>query len=189
MAKSQNEQSIAPDVVDLLKSQHAEIKRGFVAAMLPGPGRLRRFDELRRLLAVHEAAEEAHVHPVARKLSKNGRELARRRLSEEAAAKKLLKELTHAGPEGRGYLRKLIVLQIAVLRHARHEEAEEFPLLRTRVSPLRRRMLGAESLVTQMVVPTRPRPLVNRQLANKLSAPLAGPLDRGRDLMRAALHH
>ncbi len=175
--------AVAPDVVDLLKTQHTQIRRQFRKAMLPGPMRARAFAELRRLLAVHEAAEESHVHPVAKRAAKGGKRLIGARLAEEEQAKKLLKELDRIGPDGRGYLPMLRRLRAAVLAHAEHEEKEEFPVLLEAITGARRRSLGAESTLTQAVAPTHPHPAVNTQLANKLAAPIAGPLDRGRDLV------
>lgn len=174
----------APDVVDLLTRQHREIRRGFRRSLLPGPHRDRAFAELRRLLAVHEAAEEAHVHPVARKAFSGGRAMVSSRLKEEKAAKRLLREAERTGPHTFGFARKLWRLRRSVETHARREEREEFPALLRAVTGPRRRMLGLESRLTQALAPTHPHPRVNSQLANKLAAPLAGPLDRGRDALR-----
>lgn len=173
------------DVVYLLERQHAAIRRGFRRALRPGPQRAERFAELRRMLAVHEAAEEAHVHPVARKLAPHGKDLIKSRLREEQAAKRLLRDLDRAGPDAPGFTAQLIRLQRAVLEHARREEREEFPALRAMVGRPRRLMLSAEAKVTQAIAPTRPHPQVNSQLLNKLLTPIAGPLDRMRDLLVA----
>jgi hemerythrin superfamily protein len=151
--------------------------------MLPWPIRERAFGKLVRLLAVHEAAEEAHVHPVVRHISHAGRELAKARRAEEKEAKELLAALFRTGPHGDDYLTMLRKLRRAVLAHAAREEREEFPLLK-RVSPLRRAMLGIEVKLTQAVAPTRPHPMVNNEIANKVAAPIFGPLDRGRDMLR-----
>lgn len=51
------------DAIDILKRRHSQIRRGFSKAALPGPGRRKAFEQPVRLLAVHEAAEEAHVPP------------------------------------------------------------------------------------------------------------------------------
>lgn len=176
-------QRLSPDVVALLEGQHRAIKKGFARALMPGPGRQRRFDELRSLLAVHEAAEEAHVHPVARKLNGQVAKGIAKRLAEERSAKQLLADLENTGVHAPAFTVKLARLGANVVRHARHEEREEFAALRREVSPLRRRLLGLESVVTQMLAPTRPHPSVNGQLANKLSAPLVGPVDRARNLV------
>lgn len=169
------------DAVDILTRQHAQIRRGFYRAALPGPGRRRAFERLMRLLAVHEAAEEAHVHPVARRVLASGPALAARRRQEEKQAKKLLVALLRTGPGGKGYLRRLNEARRAVLAHAAREEREEFAALRRAVSGRRLRMLGAEVRITQAYAPTRPHRWVNNEAANKLAAPLLGPLDRALD--------
>jgi hypothetical protein len=166
------------DAVDVLTRQHRQIRLGFLQAALPGPPRRRNFDRLMRLLAVHEAAEEAHVHPVARKALQHGRELAARRREEEKQAKELLIALWRTGPDGAGYLRRLNDVRRAVTQHAAREEREEFQALRKAVSLPRLRMLGAEVKLTQAYAPTRPHRLINNEAANKLAAPILGPVDR-----------
>ena len=178
---------LAPDVVKLLKHQHSQIRRGFVTALLPGPGQQRRFDRLRTLLAVHEAAEEAHVHPVAKKATGKAARVIGARLAEEKSAKQLLHGLERKRAGTPAYTAGLLRLAVAVSRHARHEERREFPLLRRGVSTPRLRMLGAESILTQLIAPTRAHPRVNGQLPNKLVAPVMGPVDRGRDLAMTAI--
>lgn len=172
------------DVIDMLKHQHAQIRRAFRRAALPGPIRWRAFHDLVRLLAVHEAAEEAHVHPAVRHALPGGRPLAAARRREEKAAKKLLARLYRIGPDGAGYLHALQELRRAVLAHASREEREEFSVLRRTVSPRRRRLLGLEVRLTQAIAPTRPHRFVNNEMTNKLATPLFGPIDRGRDLLR-----
>ncbi|MFS4093823.1 hemerythrin domain-containing protein [Streptomyces sp. AF1A] len=172
------------NVVDVLTRQHRQIRLGFLRAALPGPWRRRNFDRLMRLLAVHEAAEEAHVHPVARRALQHGRELAARRRNEEKEAKELLVALWHTGPDGTGYLRRLNEVRRAVTRHAAREEREEFRALRQAVSAPRLRMLGAEVKLTQAYAPTRPHRWVNNEAANKLAAPVLGPVDRALDAVR-----
>lgn len=175
------------DVVGLLEHQHQAIRRGFRKAALPGPGRRRAFESLVRLLAVHEAAEEAHVHPKARHKVPGGKAVVKSRLLEEKQAKKMLVALEKLGPDNPSFRRKLRELRRAVLAHAAREEREEFAALRQTVSRPRRRALALESRLTQAVAPTRPHPWVNSQLANKLATPIAGPLDRGRDALRGLL--
>ncbi|MGR6974813.1 hemerythrin domain-containing protein [Streptomyces cynarae] len=172
------------NVVDVLTRQHRQIRLGFLQAALPGPWRRRNFDRLMRLLAVHEAAEEAHVHPVARRTLRHGSELALRRRTEEKEAKQLLVALWRTGPNGAGYLRRLNQVRRAVARHAAREEREEFAALRKAVSPARLRMLGAEVKLTQAYAPTRPHRWVNNEAANKLVGPVLGPLDRTLDAVR-----
>ena len=82
------------DVVTFLKEQHEQVK-SFLERVLSSQGeeRSRAFVDLRRLLAVHETAEEEIVHPAARRAIPNGEEIVRRRLEEENQAKKVLTEL------------------------------------------------------------------------------------------------
>jgi hypothetical protein len=171
------------DAVDVLTRQHRQIRRGFLRAALPGPTRRRDFDRLMRLLALHEAAEEAHLHPVARRALRAGGELAARRRAEEKQAKQLLVDLRRIGPDGHGYLRRLEGVRRAVARHAAREEHEEFPALRAAVSAPRLRLLAAEIKLTQALAPTRPHRWVNNEAMNKMTAPLLGPLDRARDAL------
>lgn len=186
MARSSAASSSA-DIVDLLTDQHRQIRRAFRKAAMPGAERPRRFGELVRLLAVHEAGEEAHVHPLVRHAMPGGRQLAAERRQEEKQAKKLLTALWKAGPQVAGYigyaryLNGLMALRRAVLTHAAREEREEFTALRQKVSAPRRRLLGWEVRVTQAMAPTRPHRMVNNEVTNKLAAPLFGPLDRALD--------
>jgi hypothetical protein len=172
------------DAVDVLTRQHRQIKLGFLRAALPGAPRRRNFDRLMRLLAVHEAAEEAHVHPLARRVLRHGRELTARRRHEEKEAKRLLVALWRTGPDGPGYLRRLNEARRAVTRHAAREEREEFAALRRAVRPSRLRLLGSEVKLTQVYAPTRPHRWVNNEAMNKLAAPVLGPVDRVRDAVR-----
>lgn len=166
------------DITTVLKEQHAGIRRALVRAALPGPGRDGEFRRLVRMLAEHEAAEEAHVHPTVRRAGQQ--RVAAARVGEEVRAKRLLCRLWQTGPHGSGYLPLLTMLGWEVLRHAAREEREEFPVL-ARLSPARRKMLAAEVYLARELAPTRPHPRVNGELRNKLAMPVFGPADRVRD--------
>jgi hypothetical protein len=168
------------DVIGVLKVQHAEIRRAFTHAAMPGLRRPAAFRRLVRLLAVHEAAEETHVHPTVRHIS-SAAQAAAARLEEERQAKRLLSTLDRIGPDGDGYLRTLWALRRAVLSHAAREERGEFPALAA-LSRTRRWMLGQEVRLANYLAPTRPHPRVNGMLANRIAMPVFGPADRCRDL-------
>lgn len=167
------------DVTTVLREQHAEIRRAFVRAALPGPRRAGEFRRLVRMLAQHEAAEEAHVHPTVRRIGRQA--VAAARVGEEERAKRLLERLWRIGPHGPGYLRCLGALGREVIVHAAREEREEFPAL-DRLGRARRWVLAAEVRLARELAPTRPHPKVNGELANKLAMPVFGPADRLRDL-------
>jgi hypothetical protein len=80
-----------PDVVDLLLEQHDEIKRLFSQLQrVEGPGRRELVEDLVRLLAVHDTAQETVVHPVARRKLEADEQVVEQRLEEEDRAKKQL---------------------------------------------------------------------------------------------------
>ncbi|MEU6413337.1 hemerythrin domain-containing protein [Microbispora sp. NPDC046933] len=73
------------DVIDLLLAQHNQITTMFAeVAAARGDRRRELVNDLVRLLAVHESAEEQVVHPAAR--SKAGDEVVEARLHEEDRA-------------------------------------------------------------------------------------------------------
>ena len=168
------------DVIGVLKAQHTEIRRAFTRAAMPGGRRPAAFRRLVRLLAIHEAAEEAHVHPTVRHIRSAAR-AAQTRREEEKQTKRLLVTLARIGPDGDGYLRTLWALRRAVLIHTAREERGELPALAT-LSRTRRWVLGQEVRLAKYLAPTRPHPHVNGMLANKIAMPVFGPVDRCRDL-------
>src|SRR5262245_50893455 len=75
------------DVVGFLKEQHHDIKANLEQVLaLRGEARSKAFVSLRRLLAVHETAEEEIVHPVARRVLPDGPTVVDARLAEEKEA-------------------------------------------------------------------------------------------------------
>jgi hemerythrin superfamily protein len=82
------------DVVDFLVNQHEQIKSLFAETLAAsGKARENAFVELRRLLAVHETAEEEIVHPRAKRKISNGAAVVDTRLAEEHEAKTVLQKL------------------------------------------------------------------------------------------------
>jgi hypothetical protein len=123
------------DVVDVLLAQHALVEDLFRETLAAtGPTREERFAELVHVLGVHEAAEEAVVHPLARGLI-DSPAVVDGRLQEEALATQMIAELVAMGPDAPGFEPALMDLRLAVLSHARHEERYEFTHLRYSVPP------------------------------------------------------
>lgn len=61
------------DVIQFLVGQHEQIRSSFAETLAAsGKAREKAFVELRRLLAVHETAEEEIVHPRAKRKIPNG---------------------------------------------------------------------------------------------------------------------
>lgn len=180
------ETRIGRDVVDLLLEQHDEIRSMFSELKrVQGPAKRELFQDLVRLLAVHESAEEAVVHPVARGSVEGGEQVVRRRLQEEDRAKKELAELYDMGVDHPDFDRRLDALAEEVTQHAAKEEAEEFLRLRGKLDPDRlRRMRGAFE-AAEAAAPTRAHPNAPESAAGNLFlGPPLSVFDRVRDAVR-----
>jgi hemerythrin superfamily protein len=175
------------DVVDLLLVQHARLEELFVLVTgADAETKRAAFDELVRLLAVHETAEEEVIHPLARHLPGSGGDLVDDRLEEERKAKEILKTLVGSGVEQDGFDAAVLLLREAVLEHARHEERYEFPLLRQHVPAGRLRALAGAVRAAETVAPTRPHPGTESATANAVLGLPVAVLDRVRDAVRRA---
>jgi hemerythrin superfamily protein len=174
------------DVVDVLFEQHIQIKSLFSqVAAAQGVRKRELFEDLVRLLAVHESGEEEVVHPAARRAIEGGDEVVDGRLHEEHEAKQALSELYDLGVDHPEFDAKLTTLAQAVIEHATHEENDEFPYLRQHLpADQLRRMAGALSAAEAMA-PTRPHPGAGESAtANILAGPPIAVFDRIRDAVR-----
>lgn len=175
------------DVVALLKEQHQRIRSMFEAVeKATGTERQERFDELRRLLAVHETAEEMVVHPRAR-LGEGGNDVVDARLAEEHSAKEVLAALDKMKAGDAGFDAKLAELRSSVIAHADNEEAEEFPLLEAETDEKTRATMAAAVRAAEAFAPTHPHPGVESATANFVAGPIASVIDRTRDAVQAVL--
>jgi hemerythrin superfamily protein len=174
--------SSGTDVVAFLEEQHEQIETGF-ATVLAERGELRKdaFVALRRLLAVHETAEEEIVHPAARRALPDGEDVVRARLREEHDAKKLLSQLEELDTETAEFERLFAQLRSSVLLHARAEEQQEFLRLAAALDQSRLESMRKAVDVAERLAPTRPHAGVESATANVLVGPFAAMLDRARD--------
>jgi hemerythrin superfamily protein len=172
------------DVIDLLLSQHTEI-RGLFAQVRSGTGERKRdaFQSLVRLLAVHESAEEQVVHPAARHDA--GDEVVDARLHEEDEAKHVLSDLYDLGTDNPAFDAQFADFEQAVLAHAAHEEQEEFPELRRNTDPEKLRRMAGAVRAAEAVSPTRPHPAAGENpVTNMLAGPPVAVFDKMRDAVR-----
>jgi len=181
-------QATKQDVVDLLIEQHRQIKikfQEFGNAPTSGNERRERFEDLVRLLAVHESAEELVVHPAARDTGDNIKTVVDRRLMEEKDAKQMLAELYDLGVDSPQFGTKFASLAGAVVTHAEREEDDEFPALRRSVPEEQRQRMARVLLAAQKLAPTRPHPRTGESApANLLVGPPLAVFDRVRDNLR-----
>ncbi|MET8045712.1 hemerythrin domain-containing protein [Micromonospora sp. NPDC005215] len=174
------------DVVSLLLAQHARIEQLFLLVIgSTGDTRRDAFDDLVKLLAAHETAEEEVVHPLARTLPGGGGDaMVDERLAEERQAKETLKTLISGGVDADGFDTGIILLRDAVLTHARYEERYEFPQLRQHVPADRLRTLAGAVRAAEATAPTRPHPSTQSATGNLAVGPALAVIDRVRDAVR-----
>ncbi|MEU0077627.1 hemerythrin domain-containing protein [Micromonospora tulbaghiae] len=174
------------DVVDLLLAQHAQVEQLFLLVIgSTGDTRREAFDDLVKLLAAHETAEEEIVHPLARTLpGAGGDAMVDDRLDEERQAKETLQTLIAEGVDADGFDTGIVLLRDAVLTHARYEERYEFPQLRQHVPASRLRSLAGTVRAAQAAAPTRPHPSAQSAKGNLAAGPVLAVVDRVRDAIR-----
>jgi hemerythrin superfamily protein len=175
------------DVVAFLKEQHEQIRAGFERVReTGGTEREWAFFALRRLLAVHETAEEEIVHPAARTALPDGDVVVDARLREEQGAKRVLSELEPLDVDSPEFASQFAQLESSVLAHAQKEETEEFERLRSRFDAGRLDRMRQAVVIAESIAPTRPHAGLESQAANLLIGPFASMLDRARDLFAKA---
>lgn len=174
------------DVVELLLEQHSEIKSLFArVAEADKDHRRQSFDDLVRMLAVHEAAEEEVVHPAVRRKVDDGDTIAEARLEEEHEAKTALADLYDLGVDHPEFDGRLRTLATAVIAHATNEETMEFPRLREILEPDELRKMAGAIKAAEAIAPTRPHPMAGESAtANLLTGPPLAVFDRARDAVR-----
>jgi hemerythrin superfamily protein len=182
MAKAKTQQ----DVVDLLLEQHKQIKELFTKVKsAKGEKKQELFEDLVRLLAMHESAEETVVHPAARRAIDGGEQIVEARLEEEEEAKNVLAELYDMGIDHPQFDTELATLAKAVIQHATHEEKEEFSVLRKTLPADKLQKMAGALRAAEAVAPTRPHPMAGESAtANLLAGPPLAVFDRMRDAVR-----
>ena len=176
------------NVVDLLLAQHDRI-RTLLSDIESSHGDRRRdsFDELRRFLAVHETAEEMVVHPTTRRQGPEGENVADARLEEENEGKQVLSELDDLDVDEPEFAKKFATFKKAVSEHAKHEESEEFPILRRAADADDMKRMARAVRAAEAIAPTHPHAGVESQAGNMAVGPIAAVIDRTRDAVRSAM--
>lgn len=170
------------DVVTFLKDQHKQVKALFDRVIsASGSERQSAFYSLRRLMAVHETAEEEIVHPAARRAVPNGKAIVEAHLREENEAKRVLTELESLDVDSPEFDTKLRTLRSKVIAHAESEEKLEFEQLGAILDTERLERMRTAAEFAENVAPTRPHAGIESATGNLLVGPFASMLDRARD--------
>jgi hemerythrin superfamily protein len=174
------------NVVDLLLDQHNQIKELFrEVAVARGAHKRECFQDLVRLLAVHETAEELVVHPAARRAVNGGDQVVESRLHEEDEAKHVLADLYDMGVDDPRFDTAFATFAQSVVDHATHEEQEEFRYLRQNLPEEKLERMAGAVRAAEATAPTRPHPGAGESAtANLFVGPPAALFDRMRDAVR-----
>ncbi|MBR7835763.1 hypothetical protein KDL01_20995 [Actinospica durhamensis] len=129
-------------VLSILHDQHMRTRELLHhVADSSGPERRRAFDALRRLLAVHEAAEDFVLRPAARMAVPRPIVLAR--IGEERQATDTLERLELLDLASRAFREGFLAFTVTLLSHMWHEETHEWLPLETSWSEEQQLTLGA----------------------------------------------
>jgi len=173
-------------VIDLIETQHRQVQQLFTA-VASGDGQPREdaFCELRRMLAIHETAEEEVVYPALRSAGEDGRRIADARTAEEAQATKQLAALEQLDPAGSEFETAFETFRKAVLAHAEAEERDVLPLLRSsQDAQMLARMASAFELA-EKAAPTHPHPHAGTSaVSNLVAGPALAIIDHVRDALK-----
>ncbi len=138
-------------------------------------------------LSRHASIEEQYFYPAVRREVKNAAPDVLRALEEHHIVEWELNELTGLEPRDEAFTAKVGVLVENVRRHVRAEERDLFPKVRRAVDRSRLRDLGAALESAARMAPTRPHPRTpSTPPVNLVTDPLAGAVDKARDLVRSA---
>lgn len=186
MTQAQQERAQANElppgsIVSVLLAQHAKIRELFAqTSSARGEARRSSFDELREVLAVHEACEEIVVRPVTKRAFDGT--VAQARDHEEKEASLALARLEKLETDTPEFAEQFAALERAVSEHAEAEESEEFPFLLASVDREQQLKMGSRLLDAERIVPTHPHPATaGSTAAQKVVGPFASLLDRARD--------
>jgi hemerythrin superfamily protein len=168
--------------IDFLLEQHKQVEQLLETVQnAEASSRQESFDELRRLLAVHETAEELILRPITRAKVEGGAEIADARMAEENMAKDVLADLEKLDASTPEFAAKFASFASDVKEHAHHEETYEFPRVRESQDEGALETLGQALEVAEKVAPTHPHPSARSTTANVVLGPFASIVDRVRD--------
>ena len=172
------------DVTRLLQSQHDEVTALFRRLDQPITSIGDLFCELRRLLAVHETAEEVLVYPALRHAGGDGDRIADERIVEEDRAKADIPGLEGRDPGSPEFRKGIDELRNAVTAHAEAEEREVFPMIRAHYGPDDLARMATAVRTAEAAAPTHPHPHApSSATGHVVTGPFLAIADRVRDAL------
>ncbi|MFI7602438.1 hemerythrin domain-containing protein [Actinoplanes sp. NPDC049681] len=136
---------ISPDIVDVLRHEHRQIRQLCTDVQEAGPDRKKRsLIALQHAVHLHQLGELSVAHPAARNSSAEGDAVALTSQANGEQVERLLTEIGHLGATHPDFDARFEVLADALADHALHQERDEFPLLRRYVPTQRLHMMASE---------------------------------------------
>lgn len=170
------------DVVSLVEHQHEQIRSLFgdlTGGRAADPEAT--FCELRRLLAVHETAEEEILYPYVRSFD-GGDRIAEAREREEGQAKDRLAELESLAVDDPAFAERIAAFARMVDAHADAEERTVLALLRQSADADALDRMATGFRAAEAAAPTHPHPHgPDSALGNLVVGPFVAIADRVRD--------
>jgi Hemerythrin HHE cation binding domain len=134
---------ISPDIVDVLRHEHEQIRQLCTDVRRPGRDRKNRsLAALQQAVHRHQLGERAVAHPPVADTGPNGGTITRACDAESEQIERSLLELRRLGVEHSDFDAGFAALSAALLEHAAHQERDEFPLLRRYVPAHRLHMMA-----------------------------------------------
>lgn len=177
------------DPIALLKKDHRKVealfKRFEKTTERASATRKKIVEEVIRELSVHATIEEQVLYPFAREASEDLEDLVLESLEEHHIVKWTLSELEKMTPDDERFEAKVTVLMESIRHHVEEEETELFPKLEKALDAEQLKVLGEQLEAARRVAPTRPHPRApDAPPGNFVAGPVAGLMDRGRDLLK-----
>jgi hemerythrin superfamily protein len=175
------------DAIALTKKDHRTVEDLFARYKKLGPrafkSKQRIVERLTKELSIHAGIEEQLLYPALRAASSDG--MVDEALSEHQEVKEELAALEKMKPEEAGYDDRVLQLMQDVTHHAKEEERDMLPRLRTALTKKELDQLGDQMRLAKKAAPTRPHPKApNKPPANIAAGAVAGVLDRAKDKVR-----
>jgi hemerythrin superfamily protein len=174
------------DVVDLIKAQHEQVK-GLLTRVATGSGAdlESAFCDLRRMLVVHETAEEEVVYPALRASGAEGQRVSEERTREEQKGTEVLSKLEDLDVSSGQFTTMFEEFRTAILSHAEAEEATVLPLLRSTQSADNLQKMASAFQLAEKAAPTHAHPHTGTSaVSNMVTGPAIAMIDRVRDALR-----
>jgi hemerythrin-like domain-containing protein len=137
------------DVIALLKEDHANV-RELLGKLVEGRSRAQKsrqqlFTEIEMELELHARVEEEIVYPAFLEIvERSDRHMFFEAREEHALVRRVMDEMDAGSSEDEEFAARAKVLKDLVEHHAKEEEREMFPLLKSETEPERLREMGAE---------------------------------------------